>query len=250
MVGVKYKRLAPIIQLLLGNMGRPGGGILARRGNTSIQGSTDIPTLFDLLPGYLPMPHAVQQRSLEKYIRNNMSATGWWSEMPKYIVSLLKAWFGKSATKENDFGFEWLPAVSGNHSHMTTVADMGDGKRKGYFVMGENPSGGSMHAALHRKSLRNLDWLVVRDFPLIETAEFWRTAPEIARGEVKTGEIKTEVFFFPAPTHTEKYGSFTNTKRRLQWHHKAIDPPGVCLSDLWFAYHPGTRLQWLCAKSP
>jgi formate dehydrogenase major subunit len=248
-VGVQYIRTASIIQLLLGNMGRPGGGILALRGHTSIQGSTDIPTLFDLLPGYLPMPHAVQQRSLEKYIHHNMSATGWWSEMPKYIVSLLKAWFGESATKENGFCFEWLPAVSGNHSHMTTVADMADGKVKGYFVMGENPTVGSMHGALHRKGLRNLDWLVVRDFPLIETAEFWRTAPEIARGEVKPEEIKTEVFFFPAATHTEKDGSFTNTQRMLQWHHKAIDPPGNCRSDLWFAYHLGKRLKALYANS-
>jgi len=230
-------------------MGRPGGGIMALRGHTSIQGSTDIPTLFDLLPGYLPMPHALQQRSLDKYIHHNTSATGWWSELPKYIVSLLKAWFGDFATKENDFGFNWLPALSGNHSHMTTVADMADGKVKGYLVMGENPTVGSMHGALHRKGLRNLDWLVVRDFPLIETAEFWRTAPEIARGEVKTEEIKTEVFFFPAATHTEKDGSFTNTQRLLQWHHKAIEPPGDCRSDLWFAYHLGKRLKKLYAGS-
>jgi formate dehydrogenase major subunit len=248
-VGVQYIRTAAIVQLLLGNMGRPGGGIMALRGHTSIQGSTDIPTLFDLLPGYLPMPHATQQRSLEKYIRNNRSATAWWSEMPKYIVSLLKAWFGDAATKANDFGFEWLPVLSGNHSHMTTVADMADGKVKGYFVMGENPTVGSMHGALHRKGLRKLDWLVVRDFALIETAEFWRTAPEIARGEIRPEEIQTEVFFFPAATHTEKDGSFTNTQRMLQWHHKAIEPPGDCRSDLWFAYHLGKRLQSLYAGS-
>ena len=57
-VGVQYIRTAAIIQLLLGNMGRPGGGILALRGHASIQGSTDIPTLYNLLPGYLPMPKA------------------------------------------------------------------------------------------------------------------------------------------------------------------------------------------------
>jgi formate dehydrogenase major subunit len=246
---VQYIRTASILQTLLGNMGRPGGGIMALRGHASIQGSTDIPTLYDLLPGYLPMPHVMQNQSLTTYIRNNRATTGWWSEMPKYIVSLLKAWFGESATKENDFGFDWLPALSGNHSHMTTVADMADGKVKGYFVMGENPAVGSMNGALHRKGLRKLDWLVVRDFPLNETAEFWRVAPEIARGEVRTEDIQTEVFFFPAATHTEKDGTFTNTQRLLQWHHKAIEPPGECRSDLGFAYHLGKRLKALYAGS-
>ncbi len=248
-VGVQYIRTASILQLLLGNMGRTGGGILALRGHTTIQGSTDCATLYDLLPGYLPMPHAVQDAKLENYVRNNQPATHWWSEMPKYIVSLLKAWYGEAATRENDFGFGWLPQLTGNHSHMTTVADMADGKLKGYFVMGENPAAGSMNGALHRKGLRKLDWLVVRDFPLNETAEFWRTAPEIARGEVRTEDIQTEVFFFPAATHTEKDGSFTNTQRMLQWHHKAIEAPGDCRSDLWFAYHLGKRLKAMYAGS-
>ncbi len=249
-IGVQYIRTASILQLLLGNVGRPGGGIMALRGHASIQGSTDIPTLFDLLPGYLPMPHAKQDASLEKYIRNNRAPTMWWSEMPKYIVSLLKAWFGEHATRDDDYGFEWLPSLSGNHSHMTTVADMADGKVKGYFVMGENPTVGSMHGALHRKALRKLDWLVVRDFTLIETAEFWRTAPEIDRGEVRTEDIQTEVFFFPAATHTEKDGTFTNTQRLLQWHHKAVNPPGDCRSELWFTYHLGKRLKKMYEGSP
>src|SRR3954468_6176720 len=132
---------------------------------------------------------------------------------------------------------------------MTTVADMADGKIRGYFVMGENPTVGSMNGAIHRKGLRKLDWLVVRDFQLIETAEFWRAAPEIARGEVRTEDIQTEVFFFPAATHTEKDGTFTNTQRLLQWHHKAIEPPGDCRSDLGFVHHLGKRLKALYAGS-
>jgi formate dehydrogenase major subunit len=246
-VGVQYIRTAAIIQLLLGNMGRPGGGIMALRGHASIQGSTDIPTLFDLLPGYLPMPHAVlpERGALDAYIRNNRSATGWWSEFPKYIVSLLKSWFGDAATKENDYLFDTLPRLTGNHSHMTTVSEMADGKVKGYFVYGENPTVGSMNGALHRKGLRKLDWLVVRDFALTETAEFWRNAPEIERGEVRTEDIRTEVFFFPAAAHTEKSGSFTNTQRMLQWHHKAVEPRGDCRSDLHFVYHLGKRLRRL-----
>ncbi|ABC80599.1 Formate dehydrogenase [Anaeromyxobacter dehalogenans 2CP-C] len=249
-VGVQYIRTAAILQLLLGNIGRPGGGIMALRGHASIQGSTDIPTLFDILPGYLPMPHAsLPNRGLDQYVNNNASATHWWSEFRKYVVSLCKAWFGTAATPENDFLFDLLPRLTGNHSHMVTVSEMADGKLKGYFVMGENPTVGSMHGALHRKGLRELDWLVVRDFTLTETAEFWRTAPEIARGEVRTEEIRTEVFFFPAATHTEKDGSFTNTQRMLQWHHRAVEPRGDCRSELHFTYHLGKRLKALYAGS-
>src|SRR5690606_9680835 len=96
-VGVQYIRAASILQLLLGNIGRPGGGILALRGHASIQGSTDIPTLYDLLPGYLPMPTARHGQSLEEYVRGNRARSGWWSEFPKYVVSLLKAWYGDAA---------------------------------------------------------------------------------------------------------------------------------------------------------
>ncbi len=109
-VGVQYIRTAAIVQLLLGNVGRPGGGILALRGHASIQGSTDIPTLYNLLPGYLPMPKATTDTSLERYIEHNGSASGWWSELPKYIVSLLKAYWGDAASKDNDFCYDYLPA--------------------------------------------------------------------------------------------------------------------------------------------
>jgi len=241
--GVQCIRAASILQLLLGNIGRPGGGIMALRGHASIQGSTDIPTLFNLLPGYLPMPHAAHGPSLECYLRGHRTESGWWSEMPKYMVSLLKAWFGDAATADNDYLFGRLPSLSGNHSHLATIAQMADGKLAGYLVVGENPVVGTVGGPLQRKGLRALDWLVVRDFAPTETAEFWRTAPEIDSGEVRTEDIRTEVFFFPAAAHTEKDGSFTNTQRLLQWHHKAIDPPGDARSELWFAYHLGRRLK-------
>ena len=244
-VGVQYIRTAAIIQLLLGNMGRPGGGILALRGHASIQGSTDIPTLYNLLPGYLPMPKAKHDRDLACYLLNNESPSGWWGEFPKYFVSLMKAYFGDEAKRENDWCYDYLPQLTGDHSHMNTVTAMADGRIKGYFVMGENPTVGSMNGALQAKGLRKLDWLVVRDMELIETADFWRRGPEVRRGEVKPKEIATEVFFFPAAAHTEKDGAFTNTQRLLQWHHKAIDPPQDCRSDLDFIYHLGKRLKRL-----
>jgi formate dehydrogenase major subunit len=248
-VGVQYIRTASIIQLLLGNIGRPGGGILALRGHSSIQGSTDIPTLYNLLPGYLPMPNADDDIDLDHYIRHNETTSGWWSNFPKYVVSLLKAYWGRAATFQNDWCYDYLPQLTGDHSHMTTVAEMADGKVKGYFVMGENPTVGSMHGALHRKGLRAAEWVVVRDFAVTETADFWRDAPEIARGEVKPEDIATEVFFFPAATHTEKDGTFTNTQRLLQWHHTAVPPSGDARSELHFMYHLGRRLKEMYAES-
>ncbi len=247
--GVQFIRTACIIQLLLGNIGRPGGGVMALRGHASIQGSTDIPTLYNLLPGYLPLPRAKHDHDFKTYNDLNTSPSGWWGEFPKYAVSLLKAWYGDAATAANDWCFDYLPKITGDHSHLNTVAEMADGAVKGYFVMGENPVVGTVNGALHREGLRALEWLVVRDFQLTETAEFWREAPEIHRGEIKPESIGTEVFFFPAAAHTEKDGSFTNTQRLLQWHHKAIDPPGDCRSELDFVFKLGRHLKRLYAGS-
>jgi formate dehydrogenase major subunit len=248
-VGVQYIRTAAIIQQLLGNMGRPGGGILALRGHASIQGSTDIPTLYNLLPGYLPMPEAWHDTSFDQYCARNQAVSGWWSEFRKYAVSLLKAWFGEAASEANGWCYDYLPQLTGDHSHMTTYAAMADGLVKGFFVMGENAVVGSMNGGFQRAALRQLEWMVVRDFQLVETAEFWRHAPEIERGEVRPEDIGTEVFFFPAAAHTEKDGSFTNTQRLLQWHHKAVEPPGDCRSELHFVFDLGRRLKQRYAGS-
>ncbi len=245
LTGAQVIRAASIVQTLLGNIGRPGGGIMALRGHASIQGSTDIPTLFNLLPGYLSMPRATQDVSFDKYCENEIAQTGWWAESKKYVVSLLKAFWGDAATKDNGWCFDYLPRLTGDHSHMTSVVNMIDRVVKGYFVMGENPTVGSPHASMQREGLRNLEWLVVRDLVMIETAEFWKTSPEHDRGEVKAEDIATEVFFFPAAAHTEKNGSFTNTQRLLQWHHEAVEPPGDARSELHFVYHLGKRLMKL-----
>ncbi len=236
-VGVQYIRTAAILQTLLGNMGRPGGGILALRGHASIQGSTDIPTLYNILPGYLPLPHAHEHESLDDFIARNAAETGYWGHMRAYTVSLLKAYWGDAARPENDFCFDYLPRITGDHSTYQTVMGQIDGSVKGYFVMGENPAVGSANGKMQRLGMANLDWLVVRDFSLIESAMFWKDGPEIQTGELRTEDIKTEVFFMPAAAHTEKEGSFTNTQRLLQWRHKAVDPQGDQRSELWFAYH-------------
>ncbi len=238
-VGVQYIRTAAIIQLLLGNIGRPGGGILALRGHASIQGSTDVPTLYNLLPGYLPMIHAAAHGSLQDFIEQGGSPAGFWGHMDAYIVSLLKAWWGEAATPERDFAFDYLPRITGDHSAYQTMLLMLEGKVRGYFVVGENPAVGNANSGMHRLALANLDWLVVRDFAEIETASFWYDAPEIDTGQLATADIGTEVFLMPAAAHTEKDGTLTNTQRLLQFHHKAVEPPGDARSDLWFYYHLG-----------
>jgi formate dehydrogenase major subunit len=123
---------------------------------------------------------------------------------------------------------------------MTTVADMADGLVNGYFVMRENPTVGSMHGAFQREGLRRAEWVVVRDFAPTETAEFWKVAPEIEWGDIKTEDIATEVFLFPCAAHSEKDGAFTNTRRLVQWHEKSVEPPGNCRGELCFRSSPKT----------
>ncbi len=241
--GVQMIRAGAIVQLLLGNVGRPGGGVMAMRGHASIQGSSDIPTLYELLPGYLPMPRASEEdTTLEGYIESGGSARGWWSHFDNYAVSLLKAWFGDAATKENGYGFAWLPKISGNHSHFPTMLRAMDGGLDGLFVMGQNPAVGSMHAGLQRRALGHLKWLVVRDLAEIESANFWKDSPEVRSGETSPEQIGTEVFLMPAASHVEKEGHFTNTQRLLQWRDKALEPPGDARSELHFVHHLAKRI--------
>lgn len=248
-VGAQMIRTASILQTLLGNIGRPGGGILALRGHASIQGSTDIPTLFNILPGYLPMPHAAQHRDLDEYVADDAGKTGFWGNMRSYMVSLLKSYWGDAATPDNDFCFDYLPRLTGDASTYTTVKSMIDGGCKGYFVVGENPAVGSANGKMQRLGMANLDWLVVRDLQMIETATFWKDGPEIETGELVTEEIGTEVFFLPAASHVEKAGSFTQTQRMLQWRDKAVEPPGDCRSELQFYFELGRRIRQKLAGS-
>ncbi len=249
--GVQIIRCAAILQLLLGNMGRPGGGILALRGHASIQGSTDIPTLFDSLPGYLSMPKfGPTSKNLAAFIKANKPRTGFWNNFDKYIVSMLKAFYGDAATKENDYGFNWLPRVTGDHSHQAYWLDMLDGKMDGLFVMGQNPAVAGPNSGMERRGLGKLKWLVVREMVETETASFWYASPEVTRGDLNSEDIETEVFLMPAAGHVEKEGTFTNTQRLLQWREKAIDPPGDARSETWFMYHLWRRLIEKAKKDP
>jgi formate dehydrogenase major subunit len=248
-VGVQYIRAAAVLQLLLGNIGRTGGGIIALRGHASIQGSTDIPTLFNLFPGYIPMPRAGTHPDLDTFVTATATEKGYWAEMRSYVVSLLKAWWGPAAHEGNGFCFDYLPRLTGDHSTYQTVQAQLDGTCKGYFIIGENPAVGSANGRSQRLAMANLDWLVVRDLSLIESATWWKDGPEIETGELRTEDIATEIFFFPAAAHTEKNGSFTNTQRMLQWHHMAVEPAGDARSELWFYYHLGRIIRQKLAGS-
>ena len=244
--GVQNIRAAGILQMLLGNMGRPGGGIMAMRGHSSIQGSTDVSTLYDLLPGYLPQPAADDaHETLDSYVEHEGLPTGYWANFRKFIVSQLKAWYGDAATAANDYCYEYLPRIDGDYSHLPTFDRMSRGEMTGYFLFGQNPAGGAPNAGLHRAGLRKLDWLVVLDWFETESAVFWKDDPTAP----PPSEIGTEVFLLPACAAPEKEGTLTNTQRLLQWHAQAMDPTGDSRSDAWYVYQLGKRLKALYAGS-
>jgi len=249
-LGAQFIRTASILQLLLGNMGRPGGGIMALRGHASIQGSTDIPTLFNLLPGYLPMP-SVKTESLDEYLDtiSNRQQKGYWAYADAYTISLLKAWWGDAAQAENDWAYDYIPRLSGPHGTYQTLMSMLEDEVEGYFLLGQNPAVGSAHGRLQRMGMSHLKWLVVRDLNMIESATWWKDGPEIQSGELRTEDIETEVFFMPAASYVEKSGTFTQTQRLLQWRHQAVNPPGASQSELEFFYKLGRRIRERLADS-
>lgn len=242
--GVQVIRTAGILQLLLGNIGRPGGGIMALRGHANIQGSTDIPTLYNLLPGYLVMPSTLRQEyDFATYMEHNSQEAGWWVHYPEYFVSLMKAWYGDAATRENDWAYHYLPKITGDHSDLPMFISMMDGHMQGLFLIGQNPAAGGIDAGFHRAAMEKLEWLVVRDLYEIESAAYWK------RPGIDPTKIGTEVFFLPAASHVEKEGSFTNTQRLIQYREKAIDPPDDARSEPWFLTELGLRLKELYKQS-
>ncbi len=195
------------------------------------------------------MPRAQAHQDLEAYLGDITMTKGFWANSRAYMASLLKAYWGQAATAENDFCYDYLPRLTGDHSTYTTVTEQIAGRCQGYFLFGQNPAVGSANTRMQRFGMANLDWLVVRDLAMIESATWWQDGPEIETGEMRTEDIKTEVFFLPAAAHTEKSGSFTNTQRMLQWHHEAVPPAQDARSDLWFTYHLGRRIRAKLAAS-
>lgn len=228
--GTQNVRALAMLQLLLGNVGIAGGGLNALRGEANVQGSTDMAMLYHLIPGYLNNPVAPLHSTLKDYQEKETPKTSYWSNKPKFLISMLKAWYGRKATKDNDFAYDWLPKLDGkDHSHMAIFDDMLQGRIKGFFTWGQNPAVGGPNAAMERQALNKLDWLVAVDLFEVETAAFWKEPG------AKPSEINTEVFLLPAAASFEKEGTITNSGRWVQWRYKAVDPPGEARSDLWIA---------------
>jgi formate dehydrogenase major subunit len=248
-VGTQNVESMAVVQLLLGNIGIAGGQIAAMRGLHNVQGATDFAALFHNLPGYLAVP-TNRDATLADYLKRVTPTTkdpkslNWWKNYPKYITSLLKAWFGAAATKENDYGFNWLPKImtGKDYSHIPLFEAMRAGEIKGFVVIGQNPAVGGPNSNLERQAMDKLEWLVVADLWETETAAFWK------RPGAKSADIKTEVFLLPAGSWVEREGSVTNTGRWAQWRNKAIDPVGDSKPDLWLVNQIMRRVRALYAK--
>jgi formate dehydrogenase major subunit len=248
--GTQNIRSYAILQLLLGNIGIAGGGINALRGESNVQGSTDMCLLAHILPGYLKQPtnkDTTLQKLLDRVTpkSNDPKSANWWQHYPKYMVSLLKAWYGNAATKSNEFGYQNLPKTTKPqtaYSHIGLFEAMYEGVIKGLMCWGQNPAVGGPNSNLERKALENLDWLVAVDLWETETAAFWK------RPGVDTKSIKTEVFLLPAAASFEKEGSVTNSGRWMQWRYKAINPPGEAEADLWMLNRLVLKLKELYAS--
>ncbi len=231
-IGTQNIRAMTIIQVLLGNMGMAGGGINALRGESNVQGSTDYGILFHILPGYNPVPNAALVDLAaynEKFTpkTNEPGSVNWWANRNKYIASYLKAVYGTAATKENDFGYSWLPKldVGMNASWLMIFDKMYKGEFDGFFAWGQNPACSGANSNKTREAMAKLKWLVNVNLFDNETASFWRGPGMNAK------DIQTEVFMLPCCSSMEKEGSITNSGRWGQWRYKAIEPQGGSQPD-------------------
>jgi formate dehydrogenase major subunit len=234
--GTQIIRTAAMLQLLMGNIGRAGGGINALRGHSNIQGATDMAGIFDNLPGYLKVPTPADT-DLATYLKritptaakpDPWDSFNYWSNTPKFVVSFLKAIYGPAATKENDFAFNYLPKVDRNYSWVNIWNDMYEGKIKGLFAFGMNGVMIGPDSNKNINALKKADWLVVCEIYPDETSEFWR-APGITTDDMK--QINTTVYRLPGAGFAEKDGSMTNSARWLQWKNIAVPPPGQARFD-------------------
>ncbi len=245
-VGSQNVRCMGLIQLLLGNMGVPGGGVNALRGESNVQGSTDMGLLAHLVPGYMSIPRAGDHPTLAAYNEKETPKTSYWANKPKFMTSLLKAWWGDHATAENQFAYDYLPKVEtpAGHYWIKLFEDMYAGKIQGLWLLGQNPAVSGPNSRLEREALKKLKWMVVQELFDTETCSFWR-APD-----VKPADIKTEVFILPAADAMEKEGSIGTSGRLIQWRSKVATPPGDALPDHQILNLVALKLKELYAVSP
>ncbi len=233
-VGAQNIRTMAMIQLLLGNMGMAGGGVNALRGHSNIQGLTDLGLLSTSLPGYLTLP-SEKHTSLDSYLAaNTPKATlpgqvNYWGNYPKFFVSLMKAFYGDDATRENNWGFDWLPKWDQSYDVLKYFDMMDRHKVSGYICQGFNPVASFPDKNKIVASLSKLKYLVIIDPLVTETSNFWQNHGEM--NDVDPASIATEVFRLPSTCFAEEDGSIANSGRWLQWHWKGADAPGEALND-------------------
>jgi formate dehydrogenase major subunit len=234
--GTQIIRTAAILQLLLGNVGRAGGGVNALRGHSNIQGATDMGGVFDIFPGYLkiPQPTDTDLATFNKRTTpapskpNEWDSFNYWSNTPKFMASFLKALYGDSATKENDFNYHYLPKIDRKFSWTEMWDEMYQGKVKGLLAFGMNGVAIGPNSRKNIEALKKADFLVVCDLYPEETSEFW-AAPGTTKEQMKS--INTTVYRLPGAGFAEKDGTFVNSARWLQWKYAAVPPPGDAKID-------------------
>src|ERR1700675_3669475 len=234
--GTQIIRTAAMIQLLLGNVGRAGGGVNALRGHSNIQGATDMAGLYDSLPGYLkaPLPTDPDLASFLKRPTPTSSkpseadSFNYYSNTPKFAVSFLKALYGDAAKKENGFAFDFLPKAGQDCSWTHIWDNMYNDKIKGMFAFGMNGVMVGPDTNKNINALKKADWLVVGEIYQNEPRGFWR-APGIPPQEQRN--IKTTVYRLPCAGFAEKDGSMTNSARWVTWKYAAVPPPGQARLD-------------------
>ena len=233
-VGSENIRTMAMIQLLLGNMGRAGGGVNALRGHANVQGITDQCAYAQVLPGYLGSP-TDKDVNYETYVKARVpkelrpNSVNYAKNFQKFQVSLMKAWYGDAATKENDFAYDYLPKIDQPYDIMHTVERMVSGEIKGLICQGFNPMAALPNKAKLAAALKNLDFMVVIDPLRTESAEFWKPVGEF--NNVNPSDIKTTVIRLPSTCFAEDEGTFTNSSRVIQWHWAAGDAPGEARKD-------------------
>lgn len=229
--GSQNIRAISMIMLLLGNIGIAGGGINALRGEGNVQGSTDWGLLFNSLPSYLAAPSAKAHPTLRDYLEKTTNYAGYWSNRPKFFISMLKEYWGEYATLENDYAYDYLPKLGAkNYSFMMLFEAMHEGTIEGLFCWGQNPALGGPNGNFERNAMANLKYMVAIDLFMTDTAAFWNL-PLTAGEDPKPEEIETEVYFLPACGHMEKEGTIANSGRLLQWRYQAVDPLGEAIDD-------------------
>jgi formate dehydrogenase major subunit len=245
-VGSQNVRCMAMIQLLLGNTGRPGGGVNALRGESNVQGSTDMALLAHIIPAYMSTPAAGSHPNLAAYIEKETPATSYWANKPKFLISLLKAWWGEHATAENDFAYDYLGKVesAANHYFIKLFEDMHAGNVRGAWLLGQNPAVGGPNARFEREALEQLDWLVIQEIFQTETVAFWQEPGK------NPADIKTEVFVLPAADAMEKEGSIDTSGRLIQWRPKVAEAPGEALPDHDILNLVALKLKELYAREP